>query len=66
MDVTEDKRKLRAFATVASESALQKAAARRKNVRAAAVVVMVVVCNCNEEQQSNADELKLQVESCFQ
>jgi hypothetical protein len=39
-------RKLRAFATVASALALQRAAARRKNVRAAAeVVVMVVLCN---------------------
>ena len=38
-------RKLRAFATVASASELQRAAARRKNVRAPEVVVMVVLCN---------------------
>ena len=66
MDVTEDKRKLRAFATVASASALQRAADRIKNVRAAEVVVMVV---CNEERAtSNAEneELKLQVESCLE
>ena len=48
-------RKLRAFATVASASELQRAAARRKNVRATEVVVMVVLVRGAPQKDSFID-----------